>query len=281
MLGAEIIWNETVIGFSKSENNFIVKTNKRNFQSKYLVDATGYTANLTEIAGLRNQKPTNISQGYEYIIKSYKKEAQVFKNTFAFYVGKDLAPSGYAWVFDNGNDTYKIGIGDACINKNDNFPSLEKRTINFIEFLGIQNYEIIEKHGASKFLSNRIKIVTKDNFFAIGDTICALHPITGEGIRQGLITAESAFKAILNKKPSIYQSFWNSYNGKKRALIFAIANQFTENGKQEVFNILINIIKTNLNAQDLVELGFYDKMEIFIKKAPIKILYLLIRQLFF
>ena len=179
------------------KNNLLDRTEK--VTAKLLVDATG---SKRAIMGRKGEKKPEFvkATGVEYLIKVddevYKKNA----NTLTFLLGYKWIPKGYSWVFPMEKNFLKVGGGLIYrpheIIKNVN--SIEYY-INLLikDYLQLDSYEIIDKHGESLLYSPGLQDEYLDGrIIAIGDTVSTVNPLGGEGIRHAMVSAEIAYKHI-------------------------------------------------------------------------------------
>jgi len=262
-LGGDVKWGVEVKDLIKDKNSKIigVKTSKGIFKGKYIIDATGTSANLAEKARIRDEFPDKLTVGMEHIVKVKPNRFSKFKNTLCIYFDTELAPQGYAWVFCNGNNTYKIGIVEFW-HDDDNSQSIVKRLDKFIDWLGRGDIDkIIETHGGSKFCTTNIKNVYKDNVLGIGDVVGGINPLFAEGIRHGLFTAKYAIEAILKDDLSIYQSKWDRYKGWRWNASEFFAKLLYLNQSQKALEGIISLYDRKLTVEDVVDIGFHYKFE--------------------
>jgi flavin-dependent dehydrogenase len=109
-----------------------------------------------------------------------------------------IAPFGYAWVFDNGNNTYKIGVCEVYMQATRNLPSLNTRLDGFLQHLVGQNkLKILEKH-AGTIVSFKNVPYSMNRILAIGDAAGTINPLLEEGIRHSLYSAMFAYESIVD-----------------------------------------------------------------------------------
>jgi flavin-dependent dehydrogenase len=119
-----------------------------------------------------------------------------------FLVGRRWVPvPGYAWIFPMEKGTYKIGIG--CLSPfkgtGDNLKVPLENILN--HYLNLSDYEILDVHGGilryspgqtDRYYSHASPL----HAIAIGDSVSAINPLGGEGIRHGMHSARVAAKHI-------------------------------------------------------------------------------------
>jgi flavin-dependent dehydrogenase len=256
--GAEIIWDTEFV----RENNGLI-TSKGNFTADFYVDASGSDAVLfNELKVGKDDYP--LSEGLEYIVEiesGDEKFSQSYKNAITIIWDTKICPNGYAWVFYFGKNQYKVGVCEFNCGNNSN-KILEERLENFYAWLNINHSsKIIEKHGSKKNIRTLPKQVFRNNIIAIGDSICAINPLFGEGIRQGLYSAKFALEAIIKNNSSLYQKNWINYNRFRRKTSELMARKIYSNQSQKFFTEFVKLTDEHFTIEDIHNLAFYYKFE--------------------
>ena len=155
------------------------------------------------------------------------------------YLGEEIAPGGYAWVFPKGNGVANVGLGvQADIVA---LPALDYLD-RFIEGrpLLAQGSPVALILGVVPVALPPKRIVA-DGCMLIGDAARQVDPLTGGGIanamRAGLYAAEVAAKAIeaggtSARLLSEYQKRWQATVGRKMARNYRLKERFS--GKERL-----------------------------------------------
>jgi len=139
-----------------------------------------------------------------------------------FYLGREIAPGGYVWVFPKGKDVANVGIGLlASLSES----GLAKKLLD--EFIEkdprLKNAEPLRFLAGAVPVANPVETV-RDNLILIGDAARHVDPITGGGLTHclegGKIAGETIGKAIqeqnFSKKfLSTYEEGWKNAFGQK------------------------------------------------------------------
>ncbi len=262
-LGGSVIWGESFVDLIKDNEKIVgIKTNKNKYRSKYIIDASGSLGVIAKKVGLRDPSKDIPSVGEEYIVQVKDGLFDKFKNTLCIYFDTVLAPYGYAWVFDNGNNTFKVGVIEFWADPKRKLPSIDERLNKFLKWIGEEKVEkILEKHGGVKFISPKVNGVYKENVLAIGDVIGAINPLFAEGIRPGLVSAKFAVDAILKEDVGQFAKNWNRYIGWKWSACQFFAKLFYSLKSQKAFEAGANVTKKYLTSQTIIDWGFNYKFE--------------------
>ena len=111
------------------------------------------------------------------------------------YVGQDVAPLGYAWVFPKNDETANVGLG---VRGAPAKPYLDRFISNHPETF--RNASIVEVQAAPVPVGGQIKKVAQEGVMVCGDAAGQVIPLTGGGIHTsiaaGKIAGELAGKAV-------------------------------------------------------------------------------------
>lgn len=212
--------------------NTLNKTRK--VRAKITIDASGPSAVIAKKLGRLDYKGREFGVGMEYEMKNVK-----LKNPkrMEFYVGYDIVPVGYGWVFPTGLDEARVGICTIINNPTREYEKFKKETGKdiydcFDKLLNehpivskiVKKAQPIEFHSGSYPLCGQIKKPYASGLLIVGDAAAQASPLLGEGIRFAMIcgryAANIAKKAIKMNDYSEdalrdYQRKCEDYLGKK------------------------------------------------------------------
>ncbi|EKE00279.1 MAG: hypothetical protein ACD_22C00061G0003 [uncultured bacterium] len=191
----------------------------------------------------------------------------------------NVAPFGYAWVFNSGKDHYKIGITEADVDPSCKLPSLDERLEKFIDLLQVrEDVEFIEKHGGSIHVYKHCPIVGYKNVLAVGDSAGGIHSLTGEGIRHGIVSAKLAVDAIANSHAknssnalSEYKRTWLKHRGIRWLTSYIFGDVlYRRNSKysQKFYYQLVRLCTAKLSIEDAVNLVYNYNYGTILSKFP-------------
>ncbi len=159
-------------------------------EAKVVIDASGYASRLS-----RDVLP----QGKDYILipaVQYKMtDVKVDDRFLYFYVGNEVAPEGYAWIFPTGRKTANVGIGVMR-------PGAKEWLDRFIArhpdiFRGSK---ILKFESAAVPVGGLIPKLVYNGLMVVGDYAGQVIPLTGGGnhssMAGGKMAAEVAVAAI-------------------------------------------------------------------------------------
>jgi len=189
--GAEIHVGERVLSVKRLDGLMKVETNRGVYEAMVVIGADGYNSTVARSLGIKERSepiPTIQCVMAGCRIKD--------THAFRFYLGNEIAPKGYAWIFPWNERVAEIGIGvrGAPIK-----PYLDKFIKMFEDELG--RGQIIDYRGAPVPVGGVISEFIQDNAILIGDAAGMVIPLTGGGIHSsissGLAAGEVSGKAAL------------------------------------------------------------------------------------
>ncbi len=110
--GAEVIVKTTAIKFERRGGILEVHLRRMGddwkVETKILIGADGVESRIGREAGIiKTLKLNEIESCAQYLMTNL----DVDKNYTYFYLGREIAPGGYAWIFPKGNSSANVGIG--------------------------------------------------------------------------------------------------------------------------------------------------------------------------
>lgn len=169
-------------------------------ETKLIVDATGPLRKV--MYDEKEAQPLmTLGSGTEYLIEVDPEIYNKYKDQLVFFLGYKWAIKGYSWIFPMEQNILKVGAGKMHLKSNDqeNTDKTTKKITEQIikEYLECENYKIIDVHGGiiryseglnDKFYHNKV--------IAVGDSVSAINPRGGEGIRYAMQSADLACEYI-------------------------------------------------------------------------------------
>lgn len=195
--GVELVMGEKIISreITKKDKYFRIILRGEEISAKYLIDASGFAS----IAGKRFGVTSTLSHNEYCICLQYTIKSIVWgDNEFiSLYLGNNIAPFGYAWIFPVNEDTIRVGLGIQPKSGN-----LKKYLNTFLQSKNI-NGEIINTLSAPIPLSKLGK-TRKGNLFVIGDAGRFCDPCSGGGIISAIVSGRIAGEAVIADNPKVF-----------------------------------------------------------------------------
>ncbi|HEC72162.1 MAG TPA: NAD(P)/FAD-dependent oxidoreductase [Thermoplasmatales archaeon] len=270
--GAELMTNTNATGLIK-EKGRIRGIRAKHFdeeieiEADIVVGADGVDSKIGKWAGIDTTlKPEDLETCCQYTFANVKN----LDSYCDFYLGKEIAPGGYIWVFPKGKGIANVGIGilaslsEAGMAKKllDNFISKDPRFKN--------------AHPL-RFLAGAVPVAlpvetVRDNLILVGDAARHVDPITGGGLTHclevGKIAGEVIGKAVKEKNfskefLSEYETRWKGAIGKKMKRNYMV-KEIMLDMDDKTFNMLADSLKD----YKFDELSTFSLIKALVKKHP-------------
>lgn len=265
----------TLLNTETSKNVFV--------KTKLVVDATGPLRKVM-YDDKEEQPKMVLGSGTEYVIEVEQEIYDRFKDKLVFFLGHKWAIKGYSWIFPMENRILKVGAGKTHIKSVDQEKTnattkiITEKIIE--EYVQSSNFRIIDKHGGILRYSPGIK----DKFYhnkvvAIGDSVSAINPRGGEGIRYAMQTADLAAEYI-NKFIITGNADFTKYRKKwrRRKLLkwrlseFSARRMYSRYSDSQIEN-RVRFFHENYNANEMIQSLFNFKYHrIFVRVAQLVLL---------
>ncbi len=222
-------------------------------RSRIVISAEGVEGKIARKAGINTTNALmNIDSGYQYEMANINLEDPM---KLYFYIGNEVAPRGYIWIFPKGEHVANVGIGIGG--------NVEKTAKHYLdEWIAdhpemFSDASIIEENAGGIPVGGLLKNMVLDGFMVIGDAAHTVNPIHGggmdEGTRAGEIAADvvaEAFKANDFSKEFLddYNKLWWRERGRKLERVEKLRQVFERLDDEDM-----NFLAENLNAEDIID----------------------------
>lgn len=243
-------------------------------KGRLVIAADGVDSRIAKSAGLNTiNKLTDYHSGFQYEMANLNlKDSDMLH----IYVGRDIAPLGYAWIFPKGRDIANVGIGILGLKSEDGHRAKDYLD-GFIKSHPeiFKNSSPIEINSGGVPVSSCIDTFVMDGLMVVGDAAQQVNPIHGGGIALAMnaarIAAEVGSKAIREKNLSRerlyeYEKIWRETDGARMKKLLKLRS-FLEKLDDNDFEKFADILK----GEDIIKLteGKYRFLfKLFMKKAP-------------
>lgn len=222
--GADIIVKARVTTVSKSDDGFVNGVEFRYFgrdyscKAKVVIAADGIESQVARWAGIDSTHDLrDVDICAQYLIS----KIDIIPDFCDFYLGRELAPRGYAWVFPKGDDIANVGIGiGGTISGKGG-----KLAIDYLnEFVKrkFPHGKILAQVVGCVPVGNSLPKIVGDGIALIGDAAHHSDPISGGGIANAMYSGQFAAEAAVDairigdvsaKILSEYQNRWDKEIG--------------------------------------------------------------------
>jgi digeranylgeranylglycerophospholipid reductase len=222
--GAEIMLNTCAIKLLKKDGKIkgiIAQHFDENLEieANVVVGADGVESRVGKWAGIQTTlKPYDLETCVQYTLCNIDWDSPYCD----FFLGKQVAPGGYVWVFPKGKDVANVGIGILA--------SLSEsgKALHFLDKF-IASQPELKKGEPLRVITGADPVAepiqsVKDNLLLVGDAARQVDPITGGGlmhaIEAGKYAGETIAKAVEKQcfdtqMLSEYENRWKNAFGKK------------------------------------------------------------------
>ena len=209
--GAEVYTKSYVNAIKKKDDGYDVQIEylgeSRTISTTILIGADGIESRIGRWAGIRTQvKMKDLESCVQYSVGNIDLD----KNRMDMYVGQNVAPGGYLWVFPKGENHANIGIGVS------GKYSKDRSARSYIDQFLSEKYPSATIHTTMCGGVPCAKPISKpiaDSLMLVGDAAHHVNPMTGGGIapamKSGMFAGQVAAESI--KTNNTKESFLNKY----------------------------------------------------------------------
>ena len=228
-------------------------------RAKVVVAADGVETVVARKAGMdTTNQIVNVDSGFQYEMSNLKMKDP---RKIEIYMGNEVAPRGYVWIFPKGKDVANVGIGMALSEKTAKY-YLDKFISDNPKIFG--NASIIEVNSGGIPVGGFLDNMVSDGLVIVGDAAHQVNPIHGGGLKEatiagqiaGDVIAKAIKKGDVSKKSlSEYNRIWWKERGhslKKVQLLREVVEKLSD----EELNKLAEI----LNGEDLIDFSRGSKL---------------------
>jgi digeranylgeranylglycerophospholipid reductase len=184
-------------------------------------------------------------------------DASIDDDYTEFFLGNDIAPSGYAWSFPKGEKLANIGLG---IQGSRSRPGEAVRLLRQLMKTRFPNGRVVEMVVGGDPCSGPIDSATTDGVMLVGDAAHQTDPLTGGGIlnamQAGVMAAEVAAKAfscgnVSRQGLNEYEARWREDIGKTIARSFQLKEFFVKLTDKDMNQLIGSLAKEDISKMDL------------------------------
>ncbi|SFM15074.1 NAD(P)/FAD-dependent oxidoreductase [Methanolobus profundi] len=226
-------------------------------RAKIVIGADGVESKIGRWAGIDTSlKPKDIETCAQYLMSGTGMD----QDYCYFYLGNDIAPAGYVWLFPKGGDLANVGIGIL------GSESGEKHAIDYLNEFVQKNYpdaKILEMDVGGVPVSGTIEKTIANGLMLIGDAARQSDPITGGGIinamEAGKMAGEVAYNAISKGDVSTnalqeYEKRWRESIGYEIDNSLIVKDTFTAFTDKEINSLAHSLEGVNFSSMSLLDL---------------------------
>ncbi len=154
-------------------------------EAKVVIGADGYTSTVRRTAGLGKWYPDVVTCAQYRLGGLELEEPEIYD----FYLGREVAPGGYAWVFPKSAEVANVGLGIRKIHTESPIKYLKRFVANDPRF---KDAEIQLVNGGICPVSGVLETIVSDGLMLTGDSAGQLVPFTGAGVHTSIVAGRIA-----------------------------------------------------------------------------------------
>ena len=264
--GVEIQANTLITSLTKNNGYFTGVRgeffgNEFEEKAKMIVCATGAESPLRNQALGVFSKLDLVDSCLQYEMSGIEQDSDFIH----IYVGNEIAPRGYAWVFPKGKDRANVGVGIV--------PGQKKPRYYLEIFLNlhpeIKKGSILEVNAGCVPVGGMLKDMVTDGFLVCGEAAHHVNPIHGGGMKEAIISGQLAADVITEclKKNDVSKNALSKFN----KLWWEERGNHMENAEKlrEVVEKLsdkdLNDLADTLKPEDIIEFSRGSKLSVLAK----------------
>ncbi len=228
--------------------------------AKIVIGADGVESKVGRWAGIDTSlKPADIETCVQYLVAGI----DINQEYCEFYIGNEIAPGGYVWIFPKGEGKANVGIG-ILGSKMGKFKPRPVDYLNTFLEKKFPNARIVEMIFGGVPVSGSIEKTSANGLMLIGDAARQSDPVTGGGILNamdaGKVAGEAAFAAIsagdvsLEKLEDVYEKRWRATTGHALDLSLIVKNCFIDLTDEDLNSLAHSLKDVKFERMRLLDL---------------------------
>lgn len=225
-----------------------------------VIGADGVESKVGRWAGIDTSlKPIDIETCVQYLIAG----TDIDQEFCEFYVGNEIAPGGYVWVFPKGEGKANVGIGII----GSKMGKFKPRPVDYLDKFLQEKFpdaHIVEMVFGGVPVSGSIEKTSANGLMLVGDAARHSDPITGGGILNamdaGKLAGEAAYEAIsagdvsLEKLEEVYEKRWRETVGHAIDMSLIVKNCFIDLTDEDLDSLAHSLKDVKFERMSLLDL---------------------------
>ncbi len=228
-----------------------------NIRSKIVIGADGVESKVGRWAGIDTSlKLSDMETCAQFLIAGI----EVDQDYCEFYLGNEVAPAGYIWIFPKGKNQANVGIG--ILGSKSGEKRAEALLTDFVN-KHMPDGKIIEMVVGGVPVSGTIERTIANGLMLVGDAARQSDPITGGGIINAMdaakIAADVAVKAIESGDVSTnmlqeYEKTWRKTIGHEIDNGLIVKEAFVKFSDEDLNSLAYSLKDVNFTSMSLLDL---------------------------
>ncbi len=225
-----------------------------------VIGADGVESKVGRWAGIDTSlKPSDIETCAQYLMAGLDVDQEYCE----FYLGSEVAPGGYAWVFPKGEGKANVGVG-ILGSKTGKFKPKPIDYLNRFVDKYFPEGKVVGMVVGGVPVSGGLEKTTANGLMLIGDAARQSDPITGGGILNGMdagkMAGKAAYKAILagdlsaKNLEKLYEKRWKAEIGHKIDMNLIVKNCFVNLSDEDLNSLAHSVKDVKFESMRLLDL---------------------------
>lgn len=257
--GAEVMVKTRALGLLKKDEKLcgisaLCRGDALNIEAPLVIGADGVESKVGRWAGIDTTlKPNDIEVAAQFLIE----DQSIDEEYCHFYLGNNIAPGAYAWIFPKGNKLANVGLGVLGSKSKSGEPV--KLLGEFVKSQ-LPNGRVVEMNVGGVPVAPQLDAMTADGVMLVGDAAHQSDPLTGGGIINGMIAgviagevaADALSKGDVRKAAlKDYEDRWREPNGKKLQRHYDLKEFFVKLTDDDLNRLLHSLMSEDTSKMDL------------------------------
>jgi digeranylgeranylglycerophospholipid reductase len=259
-LGALYVPSTSILSVvSSGGGEYACKSKDRTFFARCVILAEGVESRLARSLGWETSLELSDIESCAFCRVAHE---TIEPETTDFYLGSDIAPGGYAWVFPRGKGTANVGLGVLGTRCSGGMP--KDLLLSFVKehFPGAS---VSELHCAGVPVGKWIKPLVKDGVMLVGDAARMMNCVSGAGIAYALYSgkiagtaAGTSFRDGVCDWSSLrdYEKKWASFYGRQQIRSFKLKEVMVGFPDEFLDSIAQSVSKADPNKVSVISIFF-------------------------
>jgi len=188
--GADILMNHPVVDLERKGGLINVRTRGMELETSLVLGADGFASTVAKRLGFEKLGERELITCIQYLMVNCNLNNE---QKVEFYLGREVAPLGYVWVFPKGKRKANVGIG---VRGSPAKPYLDKFIKDHPKVFAKARAIGIE--AAPVTIGGLLERIVDDNVMLIGEAAGQVIPLTGAGIHSGIAGGQMAAQTAID-----------------------------------------------------------------------------------
>jgi len=177
--GVHIRINQPVVNLQRDDAGVTVETKDGAWEARLILGADGFASTVARKLGFETPGARRLIPCIQYNMVNCR---LTNTQTTEFYLGRKVAPLGYAWIFPKGDGKANVGLG---VRGTSARPYLDQFIRDHPSIFA--HAEIVGVEAAPVTISGLLEKIVDDRVMLVGEAAGQVIPLTGGGIHSSMV----------------------------------------------------------------------------------------------